>query len=116
MARSGLGYLIGFLGEGGVYDAMFAVVLTVAFLGFFADRLYQRLMRRVLRMARANAGRRSCALACSRCRSLCCVAWEMLRAQRRGDALHAAAGSSVVLGADLEPTPPSGELLRRTSA
>ncbi|MCC6608088.1 MAG: ABC transporter permease [Burkholderiales bacterium] len=48
-ARSGLGYLIGFLGEGGVYDAMFAVVLTVAFLGFFADRVYQRLERRVLR-------------------------------------------------------------------
>jgi NitT/TauT family transport system permease protein len=49
VARSGLGYLIGYLGEGGVYDAMFAVVLTVAFLGFFADRLYQRLERRVLR-------------------------------------------------------------------
>ena len=48
VARSGLGYLIGFLGEGGLYDAMFAVVLTVAFLGFFADRLYQRLMNRVL--------------------------------------------------------------------
>ncbi|MGB8435960.1 MAG: ABC transporter permease [Burkholderiales bacterium] len=49
VARSGLGYLIGYLGEGGVYDAMFAVVLTVAFLGFFADRLYQSLERRVLR-------------------------------------------------------------------
>jgi len=49
VARSGLGYLIGYLGEGGVYDAMFAVVLTVAFLGFFADRLYQRLERWVLR-------------------------------------------------------------------
>jgi len=49
VARSGLGYLIGYLGEGGVYDAMFAVVLTVAFLGFFADRLYRRLERRVLR-------------------------------------------------------------------
>ena len=48
VARAGLGYLIGFLGEGGVYDAMFAVVLVVAFLGFFADRLYQRLVRRVL--------------------------------------------------------------------
>ncbi len=47
-ARTGLGYLIGFLGEGGVYDAMFAVVLTVALLGFVADRVYQRLMRRVL--------------------------------------------------------------------
>jgi ABC-type nitrate/sulfonate/bicarbonate transport system permease component len=49
VARSGLGYLIGFLGEGGVYDAMFAVVLTVAFLGFFADRLYLLLSRRLLR-------------------------------------------------------------------
>ncbi|ODV10372.1 MAG: hypothetical protein ABT20_08280 [Rubrivivax sp. SCN 70-15] len=49
VARTGLGHLIGFLGDGGVYDAMFAAVLTVAFLGFFADRLYQRLERRVLR-------------------------------------------------------------------
>ena len=49
VARSGLGHLIGFLGDGGVYDAMFAAVLTVAFLGFFADRLYQRLERGVLR-------------------------------------------------------------------
>lgn len=48
VARSGLGYLIGFLGAGGVYDAMFAAVLTVAFLGFVADRLYQRLVHRVL--------------------------------------------------------------------
>jgi hypothetical protein len=48
VAQSGFGYLIGFLGEGGTYDAMFAVVLTVAFLGFVADRLYQWLMHRVL--------------------------------------------------------------------
>ena len=48
VARSGLGHLIGFLGEGGVYDAMFAVVLTVAFLGFLADRVYQAAMQRVL--------------------------------------------------------------------
>ena len=48
VSRSGLGYLIGFLGEGGVYDAMFAVVLVVAFLGFVADRLYLLLVRRVL--------------------------------------------------------------------
>src|SRR5919201_892236 len=48
VSRAGLGYLIGFLGEGGVYDGMFAVVLVVAFAGFFADRLYQRLVRRVL--------------------------------------------------------------------
>ena len=38
VAQSGLGYLIGFLGANGSYDAMFAVVLTVAFLGFAADR------------------------------------------------------------------------------
>jgi NitT/TauT family transport system permease protein len=48
VARAGFGYLIGFLGEGGVYDAMFAVVLVVAFLGFFADRLYQHATRGVL--------------------------------------------------------------------
>jgi len=48
VARSGLGYLIGFLGAGGTYDAMFAVVLTVAFLGFVADRVYQRVVDRVL--------------------------------------------------------------------
>jgi NitT/TauT family transport system permease protein len=48
VARQGLGYLIGFLGANGSYDAMFAVVMTVAFLGFAADRLYQALMQRVL--------------------------------------------------------------------
>ena len=48
VARTGFGYLIGFLGDGGVYDAMFAVVLTVAFLGFIADRVYQQVVRRVL--------------------------------------------------------------------
>jgi ABC-type nitrate/sulfonate/bicarbonate transport system permease component len=47
-ARRGLGYMIGFLGDGGVYDAMFAVVLTVAAFGFLADRLYLMLMRRAL--------------------------------------------------------------------
>jgi NitT/TauT family transport system permease protein len=48
VARRGLGYMIGWLGDGGVYDAMFAVVLTVAGLGFAADRGYLMLMRRVL--------------------------------------------------------------------
>ena len=48
VAQSGFGYLIGFLGEGGTYDAMFAVVLSVAFLGFVADRIYQWIMQRVL--------------------------------------------------------------------
>ena len=48
VAREGFGYLIGFLGANGTYDAMFAVVLTVAFLGFAADRAYQGLMQRLL--------------------------------------------------------------------
>jgi NitT/TauT family transport system permease protein len=48
-AREGLGYLIGFLGASGTYDAMFAVVLTVALLGFIADRIYLVLVRRMLR-------------------------------------------------------------------
>jgi ABC-type nitrate/sulfonate/bicarbonate transport system permease component len=48
VARRGLGYMIGWLGDGGAYDAMFAVVLTVALLGFIADRGYLLLMRRVL--------------------------------------------------------------------
>jgi NitT/TauT family transport system permease protein len=48
VARSGFGYMIGWLGDGGVYDAMFAVVLTVALLGFAADRGFLMLMRRVL--------------------------------------------------------------------
>jgi NitT/TauT family transport system permease protein len=49
VAQQGLGYLIGFLGANGSYDAMFAVVLTVAFLGFAADRVYLLIMQRVLR-------------------------------------------------------------------
>ncbi|MBV9828080.1 MAG: ABC transporter permease [Alphaproteobacteria bacterium] len=48
VARAGLGYMIGWLGDGGAYDAMFAVVLTVAALGFAADRLYLMFMRRIL--------------------------------------------------------------------
>jgi ABC-type nitrate/sulfonate/bicarbonate transport system permease component len=49
VARQGLGYLIGFLGADGAYEPMFAVVLTVAFLGFAADRAYQAVVARVLR-------------------------------------------------------------------
>jgi ABC-type nitrate/sulfonate/bicarbonate transport system permease component len=49
VAQKGFGYLIGFLGASGFYEGMFAVVLTVAFLGFAADRLYQMLMQRMLR-------------------------------------------------------------------
>jgi NitT/TauT family transport system permease protein len=48
-AQRGFGYLIGYLGDTGSYEGMFAVVLTVAFLGFAADRLYQMLMHYLLR-------------------------------------------------------------------
>jgi ABC-type nitrate/sulfonate/bicarbonate transport system permease component len=48
VAQQGLGYLIGFLGASGAYEGMFAVVLTVAMLGFAADRAYGVLMRRAL--------------------------------------------------------------------
>jgi NitT/TauT family transport system permease protein len=48
-AQQGLGYLIGYLGSTGAYEAMYAVVLTVAFLGFAADRIYQILMQWLLR-------------------------------------------------------------------
>jgi NitT/TauT family transport system permease protein len=49
VARQGFGYLIGYLGSNGSYEAMFAVVLTVAFTGFLADRIYQSVVARVLR-------------------------------------------------------------------
>jgi NitT/TauT family transport system permease protein len=45
----GVGYLISFLGDAGAYPAMFGVVLTVAALGFRADRAYLRFMRHALR-------------------------------------------------------------------
>jgi ABC-type nitrate/sulfonate/bicarbonate transport system permease component len=48
VAQSGFGYLIGYLGSTGAYEGMYAVVLTVAFLGFAADRLYQLLMQWLL--------------------------------------------------------------------
>jgi NitT/TauT family transport system permease protein len=48
VAQKGFGYLIGYLGASGSYDAMYAVVLTVAFLGFAADRLYLAITRRTL--------------------------------------------------------------------
>ena len=47
-SRKGLGYMIGLLGSGGVYDAMFATVLTVAMIGFIADRGFQLVMQRAL--------------------------------------------------------------------
>jgi NitT/TauT family transport system permease protein len=48
VAHKGFGYLIGILGSQGSYDAMYAVVLTVAFLGFAADRLYLVITKRAL--------------------------------------------------------------------
>jgi len=48
-SRQGLGFMIGNFGAGGVYDAMFATVLTVALLGFIADRTFLRIMRWALR-------------------------------------------------------------------
>ena len=48
VAQKGFGYLIGFLGANGSYDAMYAVVFTVAILGFAADRIYQTFVNRVL--------------------------------------------------------------------
>jgi len=41
VSQQGFGYLIGYLGSTGAYEGMYAVVLTVAFLGFAADRIYQ---------------------------------------------------------------------------
>jgi NitT/TauT family transport system permease protein len=49
VSQKGFGYLIGYLGSTGSYEGMYAVVLTVAFLGFAADRLYQLFMQWVLR-------------------------------------------------------------------
>jgi len=48
VSQEGFGYLIGYLGSTGAYEGMYAVVLTVAFLGFAADRLYQLLMQWLL--------------------------------------------------------------------
>jgi NitT/TauT family transport system permease protein len=48
-SQQGFGYLIGYLGSTGAYEAMYAVVLTVAFLGFAADRVYQIIMQWLLR-------------------------------------------------------------------
>jgi ABC-type nitrate/sulfonate/bicarbonate transport system permease component len=48
VAQRGFGFLIGSLGANGSYEAMYAVVFTVAFLGFAADRLYLLVMARVL--------------------------------------------------------------------
>jgi len=49
LAKDGIGYLIATLGDGGAYAAMFACILTVAGVGFGADRLFGLLIRRTLR-------------------------------------------------------------------
>ena len=48
VAQKGFGFMIGNLGSNGSYDAMYAVVLTVAFLGFAADRIYLLILKRTL--------------------------------------------------------------------
>jgi len=48
LSRDGLGYLIGFLGEGGDYSGMFAGVATIAALGFTCDRIYVAVTNRLL--------------------------------------------------------------------
>ena len=48
VSQQGFGYLIGYLGSTGAYEGMYAVVLTVAFLGFAADRIYQLFMQWLL--------------------------------------------------------------------
>jgi ABC-type nitrate/sulfonate/bicarbonate transport system permease component len=49
VSQRGFGYLIGYLGSTGSYEGMYAVVLTVALLGFAVDRIYQLLMQWLLR-------------------------------------------------------------------
>jgi len=49
IAKDGLGFLIGSLGDGGNYPAMFAVILTVAGTGFVADRLFGSFVNHRLR-------------------------------------------------------------------
>jgi NitT/TauT family transport system permease protein len=48
IARDGIGFMISGFGDEGVYDRMFACIMTVVAMGFFADRLFQLLMRRIL--------------------------------------------------------------------
>lgn len=48
IANNGVGYLIDILGEGGSYAAMFSVVITISAIGFFADRGFVMLTRRIL--------------------------------------------------------------------
>ena len=54
VAQKGFGFLIGNLGANGTYDAMYAVVMTVAFLGFAADRIYLMITKRTLAWREQN--------------------------------------------------------------
>ena len=108
VSQKGFGYLIGYLGSTGSYEGMYAVVLTIAFLGFAADRLYQLLMQRLLRWRESNVSphwrRRRPRFRKTRCaastifsgaapafsRSFCCWSRGRFRPQRQGDDIHAA--------------------------
>jgi ABC-type nitrate/sulfonate/bicarbonate transport system permease component len=46
--QTGLGFLASYLGEGGDYEGMFAVVLMIGLLGFFADQAYGAVSGRLL--------------------------------------------------------------------
>lgn len=48
IARDGIGFMISGFGDEGVYDRMFACIITVVLMGFSADRLFQLFMRRML--------------------------------------------------------------------
>lgn len=48
IANDGIGFLIGFLGEGGDFKGMFACAITIASIGFCADRLYLYVSGRIL--------------------------------------------------------------------
>lgn len=48
ISTEGLGYLIGLLGENGVYPTMFFVIFIVIALGFLADRIYLFFSKRAL--------------------------------------------------------------------
>ena len=48
IGQVGIGYLISFLGEGGLYAGMFAAILTISAAGFLTDRAFVLIMRRTL--------------------------------------------------------------------
>lgn len=48
IANNGVGYLIDILGEAGSYAGMFAVIITISGIGFFADRAFVLITRRIL--------------------------------------------------------------------